>query len=788
MNDLKKLPKIIRQCMTIGELPTSYKISMTYEEQLLWFCNFLENKVIPVVNNNSQVVEELKNYITNLDVQEEINNKLNEMAQDGTLSEIIAQYIQLQGLLCFNDIEEMKNAQNLVNGSFVKTFGQFNYKDGNGELYKIRNITNQDIIDEINIIALYDENLIAERIVKNEILLVDDFKKETDTDDTLSITRAIEFGRNFTNPTLKFNKRNYNISDIFNIDYKLNIDFNNATINFMNNSINISGDEKAIFYYKNNPSINFVDVTSELEENSNIITANLDNVNENDYLVLKFYDTVNNELSSDHYFLTKVLQVNEHDFTIDYIIPAKFKEFGYTAKVGKVTSVFNDISIKNVIIKDLSTTEELKAIVNAITFSGYYANCIIENIQLYNLGCHGINLRHTNNFYINNIFINKTKVQDAGHGYALRLQANLNLTVENSIAINCRHFIDNTMDENFTGNNLKAFKCDTPFSSHGQYEFNINYNNILEKNCLRSCGFGDSDFNVTSYFMNFTKNVNINNALFYDKISARGLTNFNFNNLTLECEDTTENLIGLSDNCKISNSKLNGYLHFYILKNLHREILSKSLNELIIDKTNLKYFYMENIQNNEGSIKLINSSIYAPYISQSRGLRVKDILIDNCSIDGETNSQPTTIYNYCTNINFTNNIIKNSIKLQFSDNLKNINIQGNKWIDCRENFGQYLLALTNFQAQTIQIINNTIAQTQTGSRGFLVFNDESTCESEIVSNNNFRYGLNGFLFPRAGHATSTKCIVTNNIFENLAVNKPDTTPLTNQLFNNNLFI
>ena len=95
MNKSKFLPNFINKCMTIGELPTSYKISLTYEEQLMWFCRFLEEQVIPVVNNNSEVVEELKafvtNYFDNLDVQEEIDTKLDAMVEDGTFDEIINQ-------------------------------------------------------------------------------------------------------------------------------------------------------------------------------------------------------------------------------------------------------------------------------------------------------------------------------------------------------------------------------------------------------------------------------------------------------------------------------------------------------------------------------------------------------------------------------------------------------------------------------------------------------------------------------------------------------------------------
>ena len=166
--EIKKLPKIIRQCMTIGMIPTSYKASLTYEEQLMWFCKFLEEEVIPTVNNNSQVVEELKYYIEHLDLQDEVNNKLEEMAESGELAEIIAQYLELQGLLCYNTLNDLKNADNLADGSFTKTYGELTYNDGNGAFYKIRELINTDVVDNINIVPLVNyPNLVAERIATN---------------------------------------------------------------------------------------------------------------------------------------------------------------------------------------------------------------------------------------------------------------------------------------------------------------------------------------------------------------------------------------------------------------------------------------------------------------------------------------------------------------------------------------------------------------------------------------------------------------------------------------------
>lgn len=98
------LPPFKRFCMTIGELPTSYLETMTYYEMLVWFCNYLGKTVIPAINENAAAVSELQTlfvelqnyvntYFDNLDVQEEINNKLDEMVEDGTMEQIIGDYL-----------------------------------------------------------------------------------------------------------------------------------------------------------------------------------------------------------------------------------------------------------------------------------------------------------------------------------------------------------------------------------------------------------------------------------------------------------------------------------------------------------------------------------------------------------------------------------------------------------------------------------------------------------------------------------------------------------------------
>ncbi len=97
------LPPFKHFIMSVGEIPSSYLESMTYYEMLVWFTNYLGKTVIPAVNENGEAVTELQNlfvqlqtyvndYFDNLDVQEEINNKLDDMYESGELDVLINRF------------------------------------------------------------------------------------------------------------------------------------------------------------------------------------------------------------------------------------------------------------------------------------------------------------------------------------------------------------------------------------------------------------------------------------------------------------------------------------------------------------------------------------------------------------------------------------------------------------------------------------------------------------------------------------------------------------------------
>jgi hypothetical protein len=118
------------------------------------------NKIIKSVNDSGEQVEKLtdafislqeyvENYFKNLDVQDEINNKLNEMSASGELQDIINQYLQLAGIFTYNNINEMKSAINLTENSKCCVFGNKEINDGGFNFYNVKNSTSLDVDGKI---------------------------------------------------------------------------------------------------------------------------------------------------------------------------------------------------------------------------------------------------------------------------------------------------------------------------------------------------------------------------------------------------------------------------------------------------------------------------------------------------------------------------------------------------------------------------------------------------------------------------------------------------------------
>lgn len=172
------------------------------------------NAVITQTNTQTENIEKLEeafttlknyvdNYFNNLDVQTEINNKLDEMATSGELEAIIASYLNTQAVRGFSTLNDLKNATGLITGAICQTSGKTTYKDGLGSLYRIRNITNEDIVDNDKLVAITsDVSLVAEKITNN--VRTTKTTSDTETYSCNYINGIIESGSNENGNWIKY--------------------------------------------------------------------------------------------------------------------------------------------------------------------------------------------------------------------------------------------------------------------------------------------------------------------------------------------------------------------------------------------------------------------------------------------------------------------------------------------------------------------------------------------------------------------------------------------------------
>lgn len=201
-------------------------------------------------------------YFDNLDVQQEINNKLDDMLEHGTLQEIIDSYVQTNVTWTFDTVSDMAAATNLISGSYAQTLGHTTLNDGGGAIYYITDTADSDEWQESVGGGLY-ANLVGPLSPENTGLPVDTLinnwntKKELKfgvektytTTSTITITDVKTY--DFHGSTIIYDGTN--TTDVINIGYShntpgvvirlyagirnLNIDCNSKA----NNGLHISG-------------------------------------------------------------------------------------------------------------------------------------------------------------------------------------------------------------------------------------------------------------------------------------------------------------------------------------------------------------------------------------------------------------------------------------------------------------------------------------------------------------------------------------------------------------------
>lgn len=148
MNNVEKIkPSGIFTNYIYKAIPLAFDESMSYYETLCGVLSLLKTQE-EVVNNNADLLAELelyaKNYFTDLNVQTEIDNKLDQMAQDGTLAQIINEDLfsslnskYTKALVTYNTIDDMINDETIELEQIIYVLGNKNIGDGYSGYYKI---------------------------------------------------------------------------------------------------------------------------------------------------------------------------------------------------------------------------------------------------------------------------------------------------------------------------------------------------------------------------------------------------------------------------------------------------------------------------------------------------------------------------------------------------------------------------------------------------------------------------------------------------------------------------
>lgn len=146
-------------------IPLVFDNSLSYYEclcKLLNYVNSLTTDVKEIAKLQQELQEYVNNYFNNLDVQKEINNKLDEMAESGDLENIISKYINENVNFVYENVQQMIS-NTLQSGKTIKTLGYYEKNDGGGAYYYVTE-KNNEVNDGFHIV---NNNLCFNLIIEN---------------------------------------------------------------------------------------------------------------------------------------------------------------------------------------------------------------------------------------------------------------------------------------------------------------------------------------------------------------------------------------------------------------------------------------------------------------------------------------------------------------------------------------------------------------------------------------------------------------------------------------------
>lgn len=163
---MSKITNFNRSHMTIGEQPLSYLESMTYGEAVTFFCNYLKDKVIPLLNDNTELIDTISNKVSEIEQyldEHPLVSKTSELINDsGFITNLVDDLINYYDK---NQIDEIIGGMSEdyldVDLSNVSVIGEDKIKEiaggGGGVTETTITITNSNITDPLIISAVNEQ-------------------------------------------------------------------------------------------------------------------------------------------------------------------------------------------------------------------------------------------------------------------------------------------------------------------------------------------------------------------------------------------------------------------------------------------------------------------------------------------------------------------------------------------------------------------------------------------------------------------------------------------------------
>ena len=146
-NELKTIPRF---WPTLGQLPTSYLMSMSYLEQVTWLCNYISKEIIPLLNYLNSQISGIPEF------EEEVTKQLEEFKE--TLDSYVGSLDDIE-----RDIENINNTILQINASIN---GLNNKIDEN--IDEVKELINRNF-DTLKNYVDYNDNILNQKIENIQI-------------------------------------------------------------------------------------------------------------------------------------------------------------------------------------------------------------------------------------------------------------------------------------------------------------------------------------------------------------------------------------------------------------------------------------------------------------------------------------------------------------------------------------------------------------------------------------------------------------------------------------------